>query len=338
MHIKSLTTFRAIIALVIFLFHCKIHLGYQLNINYLDRFLLNGATFMTGFFVLSGFILAHVYKDVNLASRVNIFNFYIKRFARIYPVYVISTIVYLLIFRLEPMQLFRTAINDLLLMQSFFKSMFLIANNGGTWSLSVEMFLYFLFPFILILANRSPPILFFAILFSLLTTSNLYVENVDYIYANPIFRIPDFLFGIGFYFIASHFKRLSQCPSIHILIIALLIIATIFLGGADHQYMKGNFLIAPIFAFWISLIFHSKSSFYNSKIMIFLGVISYSFYLWQFISINLAKFCIDTYPQLNVNLIVFTTLFINIALAFLSYYFIEEKIRKFIVTKFTAKS
>jgi peptidoglycan/LPS O-acetylase OafA/YrhL len=332
-NIKSLTTFRGIIALVIFLFHCKIHLSYQLNINYLDSFLLNGATFMTGFFVLSGFILAHVYKDTNLASRENIFNFYIKRFARIYPVYLISTIVYLLIYRLEPLQLFRATINDLLLMQSFFKSMFLIANNGGTWSLSVEMFLYFLFPFILILANRSPKILFFAILFTLLTTVNLYVENVDYIYANPIFRIPDFLFGIGFYFLVSHFKRLSHYASIHLLIIALLIVATIFLGGVDHQYMKGNFLIAPIFAFWISLIFHSKSSFYNSKIMIFLGVISYSFYLWQFISINLAKLYIDTYPHFNINLVVFATLFLNIALAFLSYYFIEEKSRRYILRK-----
>ena len=72
MKIKSLTSFRTIIAIVIFLFHCKIHLGYTLDINFLDRFLLNGATFMTGFFVLSGFILAHVYRDENFVSRVNV--------------------------------------------------------------------------------------------------------------------------------------------------------------------------------------------------------------------------------------------------------------------------
>ena len=337
MNIKSLTTFRAIIASVIFLFHCKIHLGYQLNINYLDRFLLNGATFMTGFFVLSGFILTHVYKEENIDSRIKIFNFYIKRFARIYPVYIISTITYLLIYHLEPLQLFRTSIIDIFLIQSFFKSMFLIANNGGTWSLSVEMFLYFLFPFVVILSNQSSKVLYFALFISLITTLSLIFEQSDYIYANPIFRVSDFLFGVGFYFLAHHFKKLAQYTSIHLSMAALLIITSIFLGGADYQYMKGNFLIAPLFAFWISLIFHSKLLFYSSKIMVYLGTISYSFYLWHFISINLSQYFIEIYPQINLNIVVFATLIMNIACASLSYYFIEEKSRKYIIAKLGAK-
>jgi peptidoglycan/LPS O-acetylase OafA/YrhL len=335
MNIKSLTAVRGILALVIFLFHCKIHLGYQLNINYLDRFLLNGATFMTGFFVLSGFVLAHAYKDINLTDRENIFNFYIKRIARIYPVYIISTIVYLFIYRLEPTQLFRTAINDFPLMQSFFKSTFLIANNDSTWSLSVEMFLYFLFPFLILLGNRSPKILIFAFILAAISSFNVSIEKNDYIYANPIFRISDFLFGMGFYFLVFHFKKLSQYNFFHFLAIALIICVTIFLGGSEFQYMQGNFLLAPLFALWISLIFYSNSILYNSKFMEFFGRISYSFYLWQFISIGFGKFLVSHNLGLNLNVIILVIFILNIAIATLSYILAEEKLRKYISERFS---
>lgn len=335
MEIKSLTSFRAIIAIVIFLFHCKIHLGYTLDINYLDRFLLNGATFMTGFFVLSGFILAHVYRDENFASRVNIFNFYIKRFARVYPVYALSTITYLLIYHLEPLQLFRTAIIDIFLIQSFFKSMFLLANNGGTWSVSVEMFLYFLFPFFVILSNRSSKILYFAFPIGLIGSLSLIFEKSDYIYANPIFRISDFLFGIGFYFLVFHFKKISQYNFFHFLTISLIICVTIFLGGSEFSYMQGNFLLAPLFALWISLIFYSNSILYSSKFMEFFGRISYSFYLWQFISIGFGKFLVNHNLGFNLNVIILVIFILNIAIATISYILVEEKLRKYISGRFS---
>jgi peptidoglycan/LPS O-acetylase OafA/YrhL len=79
--------------------------------------------------------------------------------------------------------------------------MFNLGINGGTWSLTVEMFLYFLFPFIILLAHRSAKILIPAIIFSVLTSLNVSFEIQDYIYANPVFRIGDFMCGIGFYFL-----------------------------------------------------------------------------------------------------------------------------------------
>jgi peptidoglycan/LPS O-acetylase OafA/YrhL len=97
--IVSLTSFRFITAFVVFLFHCQIHLGWKLNVKILDKFLYNGATFMTGFFVLSGFIMTHVYMNTDFTNQKNIFKFYLKRFAKIYPTYAISTIVYFAIFR-----------------------------------------------------------------------------------------------------------------------------------------------------------------------------------------------------------------------------------------------
>jgi peptidoglycan/LPS O-acetylase OafA/YrhL len=54
---------------------------------------------MNGFFVLSGFIMAHVYAKADFSEKQQIFNFYIKRFAKIYPTYLVATVVYFLFFR-----------------------------------------------------------------------------------------------------------------------------------------------------------------------------------------------------------------------------------------------
>jgi len=111
---------------------------------------------MIGFFVLSGFIMTHVYQNTDFTKRINIFNYYIKRFAKIYPVYIIATILYFCIFHnWSGSEFVRIIVNDIFLTQAFFASMFNLGMNGGTWSLTVEMFLYFLFPFLMILLNKN---------------------------------------------------------------------------------------------------------------------------------------------------------------------------------------
>lgn len=97
--IPSLTSFRFITALVVFLFHCRIHLNWETGIDIFDRFINHGAVFMTGFFVLSGFIMAHVYAFTDFTKISNIRSFYLKRFAKIYPTYALTTIIYFAFFR-----------------------------------------------------------------------------------------------------------------------------------------------------------------------------------------------------------------------------------------------
>lgn len=131
--IPSLTSFRFITALFVFLFHCKIHFGWTIGVSILDKFILNGAVFMTGFFVLSGFLMAHNYGTYDFSKRENIvyFSIFLHRFS-------IKDII-------------RMSFNDLTLVQGFFPTMFNMGINGGSWSLTVEIFLYFLFPYIILL-------------------------------------------------------------------------------------------------------------------------------------------------------------------------------------------
>jgi peptidoglycan/LPS O-acetylase OafA/YrhL len=334
--INSLTSFRFITAFVVFLFHCNIHLNWRIGVKLIDKFFEHGATFMTGFFVLSGFIMTHVYQNTDFTKRKNIFNYYIKRFAKIYPVYAIGTIAYFIVFHNYSLsQYVRIVINDLFLVQAFFPSMFGVGMNGGTWSLTVEMFLYFLFPFLMILfARNAKSNLFIGGGIALLVTINAKTNYNDCIYSSPIFRLGDFLIGVGFYLLIdkTEFFR-KKIAIIHILSFLTLFFVVILFGKARYQYMFGQFLIAPLFGLWIFCVYHSKNFIYNNKITTYLGQISYSFYIWQFIAIELGRYLIRL-ESIHIQLIVLICLLLNIAVSAISFHFIEEPFRKLIIKKF----
>lgn len=335
--IRSLTSFRFITAFVIFLFHSRIHFDWKVGYNYVDNFFLNGATFMTGFFVLSGFIMAHVYSNTDFTKRGNIFNFYLKRFAKIYPCYAFATIIYFIFLHdYTSKQILRVLVTNPFLVQGFFPNIFTIGINGGTWSLTVEMFLYFLFPFLILLSAKSPKILIASLLIAAITSFNVHADKSEYIYANPVFRLSDFICGMGFYFLKDKFKEIKFSNLLHLVIVILLIYSCIKLGN-DYQYMGGQFVIVPLFGAWIVMVYHSKSKIYNNIILEYLGLISYSFYLWQFVAMELGKKLVKIYPDISVHLIFLAAFTINLTVAALSYHLIEEKARKFILVKFARK-
>jgi len=223
------------------------------------------------------------------------------------------------------------------MVQGFFPNIFAIGINGGTWSLTVEMFLYFLFPFLILLSAKSPKILFASFLAAAVTSFNVHADKSEYIYANPVIRLADFMCGMGFYFLKDKFKEIKFANLLHLVIVILLICACRKLGN-DYQYMGGQFAIVPLFGAWIAMVYHSKSKIYNNKILEYLGLISYSFYLWQFVAMELGKKLIKIYPDVSVHLIFLASFIINLAVSALSYHLIEERARKFVLAKFARKA
>lgn len=81
--LRSLTTFRFIAALMVFLFHQNLFSGYQL-----------GSAGVSFFFILSGFILTYNYQDkLGEHSGNTIRAFYVARLARIYPVHLLTFLI-----------------------------------------------------------------------------------------------------------------------------------------------------------------------------------------------------------------------------------------------------
>lgn len=88
----SLDLLKVSAALIIFLFHCNMHLGIRFGI--LTPFISQGAIVMDLFFMLSGFSLQYsVDEDFN--KRDKIIHFYIKRIVAIYPLYLAILIYFL---------------------------------------------------------------------------------------------------------------------------------------------------------------------------------------------------------------------------------------------------
>ncbi len=334
--INSLTVFRFIAALIVFLFHCSIHLQWRTGFTAIDHFFSNGAVFMTGFFVLSGFIMTYVYHDIDFTKRGNIFDFFVKRFAKIYPAYAVGTVVYFLFFNVEFLKSpLRVIFNDAFLAQAFFPSMTAIGLNGGTWSLTVEMFLYFLFPFLIILLNKRAGLaLTIGFIIASLASLNVALGVSDAVYTNPALRVSDFLIGIGFYFLTmrfgKRFERLWSKRLVHLISPVLIAVSCVALGSSEYQYMFGHAMIAPLFGMWIFSIYHRKGFFYDNSVMVYLGKISYSFYIWQFVAIDIGKRCLAL-DAMNLHLIVLMCFISNVAISSISYKIIEEPFRRRII-------
>ncbi len=117
--------------------------------------LSKGYASVSFFFVLSGFILTYNYLD-RIRSGEDRRRYWFSRFARVYPVFLVGLViwapmaVYLVIS--EDRSAAKTLVSlaaNLALMQSWFGATALSWNAPG-WSLSVEAFFYFVFPFLLI--------------------------------------------------------------------------------------------------------------------------------------------------------------------------------------------
>jgi peptidoglycan/LPS O-acetylase OafA/YrhL len=136
--LDSLTGVRFLAALIVFGFHARFHLP--------DGQLFLFSAGMTGvslFYILSGFVMAWVYKPDDTVGA-----FYRRRFARVYPAYFVAVLmaisVSLIMRDFEPVELVAFT-----LLQTWSPDTAVhYAASPVFWSLSCEAFFYLLFPFV----------------------------------------------------------------------------------------------------------------------------------------------------------------------------------------------
>jgi peptidoglycan/LPS O-acetylase OafA/YrhL len=158
--VRSLTGLRAILAWWVVAFHFARH-------HVPDEWALLKATVAGGhvavdvFFVLSGYVLMRRYGEARFTAGATL-EFYSRRFARIYPLYLVSLVIGAAASSRRFFEdcgsstgLTRLTLEVLLLNAWTHLAMFLY--NFAAWSLSVEVFFYLLGPWLLPAVGRRPP-------------------------------------------------------------------------------------------------------------------------------------------------------------------------------------
>lgn len=152
---------------------------------------------VTFFFILSGFILNHSYARRLLEEKTSCRDFFLARIARIFPLHLLTLVIALPITIFGSTKISGTLAASLTaniaLVQAFVPDVaWHFSFNSPSWSLSVEMFFYALFPSLILLRNRW---LWTLVAVTILAKFALPADHfLQYIF--PPLRLADFTLGI----------------------------------------------------------------------------------------------------------------------------------------------
>lgn len=339
--INTLTTFRFIAAFMVFLFHLEMLSQFQL-----------GAAGVQFFFILSGFILAYNYSSkLTEINRDSLMKFYRARFAKIYPVHVLTFLIaapfVIMTFNPEGLYLIKLAfmsIINLLLVQSFVPNEGTYFNfNGVSWTLSVEAVFYLTFPFLLWMFSKlkvakhtvftiSVIGVVCVILFLLnmsLDENNEFLKWLLHIF--PVARLFEFSTGIilGLFFVKRNSGRGTSkyniVTSLEFLSVGAFFAALWFSVGLDVGIVRGVFFV-PVWCLLIYVFAHQGgvlSKLLSNKLLVYLGEISFSFYMIHQLIIRYYDFL-----GLDPSYKFYICLVLSLAISAIMFNYYEEPLRK----------
>jgi peptidoglycan/LPS O-acetylase OafA/YrhL len=329
--LKPLTSIRGVAVIWVVLHHLTLFYRYP-RMGPVSLFFFTGSVGVDIFFVLSGFILTLVYRNLSPAG---LKQFALRRIFRIYPLHltVLATLALLCLFP-RMRALWGADWRDLpavaLLVQPFFLDH--AAWNGPTWSAGIELSCYLIFPIILFAGRRLPA----AAVICLLPLTAYAEYRVQLFYQGTWFGLPSFLRGLGAFGFGMNLgligQRFNPPPKLHV--------AAELLAGAILIWacIMRNTEIIPLAAgvmIWILASGNGPvAQALSLKPLVFIGAISFSIYLVHLPIAGLFNLAwpIVPHPPLDVNFLLRESLYFAVVLtvASMTYRLIEEPARKFV--------
>ena len=346
---KALDGLRGLAAIMVVVYHFDSK--YIPELLYHNTIIRHSNSFVDLFFVLSGFVITYNYKSLNFKT---VIHFAKKRFWRLYPLMIFTSTIFL-IYRLY--SFYPISFNDLNLLKckkllntimQYVDSIFLtnsfpvlgasMGSNTPSWSISAEFVAYFLFALISLFIR--PRVIAY------LTVSTLgvflcFLNQKYFATGDAGFLRAIICFNIGsislmFY---DKYKKLKIGFYHELLSIALFLIYIYYIleGSYENKFLAESIstpLVYGVLIFIISLSNGFISEILSSKLMCFLGKISYSIYLNHLIII----FCFKDifFNQLGFHNSIQNQLFymvscLSIILLFsnLTFNFIEKKYNRY---------
>jgi peptidoglycan/LPS O-acetylase OafA/YrhL len=159
------------------------------------------------FFVLSGFVLARRYSSTQWNSA-NLWKYLTGRFARVYPVYLLSLLIVLpFIVKAKDSPKGWLVAMHLTLMQGWWIGHYTAGWNTPAWSLSCEMFFYLVFPLLIIpMRNRGWVWTIAVAAMALGMTQAMWALGVSD-QLKPIIHLSDFVMGLA---VARAFELVTE--------------------------------------------------------------------------------------------------------------------------------
>ena len=301
------------------------------------------------FIVISGYLMtAIISKEYRATNTFSFKNYYKRRIRRLLPallvvIFFTSIASY---FILLP-SLFEDFIKSVLASIFFFSNFFFHYSGQAygaqvlseipllhTWSLSLEEQFYIVYPTILLglviyLKKRIEIILIIGILLSVIFASIITVNHQSFNYYMLPSRAWEFLFG------ALLGVKLDQINSNQnkktkqfLALIGFIVLLLSFALFDDSNFHPSYLTLIPVTATYLIIQNTSEDSLINKVLsipaLIFIGLISYSFYLWHHPIFSFAKILDIGQESILIKTLI---IFISILLGFITYKFIEKPFR-----------
>ena len=261
------------------------------------------------FFVISGYLIFKIiYKEIK-NNNFNYFIFLFKRARRILPVLLLAIIIFkILIFSNLIGQIEKNNfINESIFSSLFISNIYYYYNDIGygdieqffkhTWSLGVEEQFYLFIPllslFIIAISKNKYFILAFFILisfFSLGLASYYLGSNYNFVFFNTLTRAWDLLLGVIVFLFEINFKKENSNKLLNfksfISFISFIFLLTYVFFIADISMHPSFYTLFPLTCVCIILLMNKRNTFLfkmlSFKPVRFIGIISYSIYIWHF--------------------------------------------------------
>jgi peptidoglycan/LPS O-acetylase OafA/YrhL len=343
--LPSLNGLRAISIIIVLLFHL-FRFNIVIDQNIATRIpILNGRFGVNIFFVISGFIITTLLlKEEQKVGRISLHSFYIRRTLRIFPAYYFLLLTYLILQLVGYLYIPSSAWVTALTYTKYFNYK-VEYYTSHAWSLAVEENFYLFWPLIFLAGDKARKrIVAFLMAIPIFVRLYIHYHPLVWLDEQSVFvRIDAIAVGC---FVALYRSEILARLKPHWNDIFFFSALLIFLIPWLDQLVDGTFLqiifvgfgvltgiIADVLIAFIMLfsIYGPKGNWYkllNTKIFNYIGILSYSLYLWQQFFIAKREWWVTQFPQ-NMFLIFLAAMF--------SYYLIEKPFLK-LKSKFTTNS
>jgi peptidoglycan/LPS O-acetylase OafA/YrhL len=297
------------------------------------------------FYVLSGFVMVIAYRNTEWKGSER-YKYWVNRFARVYPVYLAALLAIVLFYGLVGGNWnAKQIILGVLALQTWIPSEALSLNTPG-WSISVEFFFYFTFPFLIQPMSRwsvGRVFVFTGVMWLLSQLGFLYGYIISYgdgvssllyrfLHYNPVMHLNEFVFGMAAsrYFLEKKGRLIANrsWP-----IISLVLLVLVLMRFKPEMISFHNGLLAPIFALmliWISVDTGWLARWMSHPKMEYLGEMSYAMYIIQLPVYKAWEIMVDKFHWTNPYWIFLGFLCLTLVLSMAAYKWLERPAKRMI--------